>query len=317
VQVFVPVIIFAWDIEWQYSPILCAAIFMVAAWTDWLDGFLARKMGISTVFGAFLDPVADKVMVSACMHVHTHTQAHKNTHACIKPYTCTHMPNAHTHTNAHACIKPYTCTHMYTNTSKRTCARKQTCISCTRAFQVTTALILLTTSPPAPLAPKQMVLPVAIIICREITMSSLREWAAASGGGAHKVRLCFKSSLREWVAASGGGDTQGEAQFQNVGSVENAFGAPSCDCRVAVSLCTVMQCAAMQRTVMQLYHHAPSRSVPSCNVLPCNFRVIVSLCTVTKRTVMQRAVMQPSCNCVIMHCRKAYCHATYHHATVV
>ena len=131
------------------------------------------------------------------------------------------------------------------------------------------------------------------------------------------MRLCFKSSLREWVAASGGGDTQGEAQFQNVGSVENAFGAPSCDCRVAVSLCTVMQCAAMQRTVMQLYHHAPSRSVPSCNVLPCNFRVIVSLCTVTKRTVMQRAVMQPSCNCVIMHCRKAYCHATYHHATVM
>ena len=33
-----------------------------------------------------------------------------------------------------------------------------------------------------------MAIPVAIIICREITMSSLREWAAASGGGAHKVR---------------------------------------------------------------------------------------------------------------------------------
>jgi CDP-diacylglycerol--glycerol-3-phosphate 3-phosphatidyltransferase len=33
-----------------------------------------------------------------------------------------------------------------------------------------------------------LAIPVAIIICREITMSSLREWAAASGGGAHKVR---------------------------------------------------------------------------------------------------------------------------------
>lgn len=39
----------------------CASIFAGAAFTDWLDGYIARKQGIVTPFGAFLDPVADKV----------------------------------------------------------------------------------------------------------------------------------------------------------------------------------------------------------------------------------------------------------------
>lgn len=39
-------------------------IFCFAAATDWLDGFLARKMNIESPFGAFLDPVADKLMVA-------------------------------------------------------------------------------------------------------------------------------------------------------------------------------------------------------------------------------------------------------------
>ena len=38
-----------------------------------------------------------------------------------------------------------------------------------------------------PLATLELALPVTIVICREITMSALREWAAASGGGAHKA----------------------------------------------------------------------------------------------------------------------------------
>jgi len=44
-----------------------ATIFVVAALTDWLDGFLARKMGSSSEFGAFLDPVADKLMVATTL----------------------------------------------------------------------------------------------------------------------------------------------------------------------------------------------------------------------------------------------------------
>ncbi len=44
-----------------------AGVFALAAATDWLDGFLARTLKQSTPFGAFLDPVADKVMVAAAL----------------------------------------------------------------------------------------------------------------------------------------------------------------------------------------------------------------------------------------------------------
>mgnify|MGYP000039654151 CR=1 FL=1 len=42
-------------------------IFALAAITDWLDGFLARKWGQTSAFGAFLDPVADKLIVAAAL----------------------------------------------------------------------------------------------------------------------------------------------------------------------------------------------------------------------------------------------------------
>lgn len=44
-----------------------AIIFTAAAITDWLDGYLARRLGQTTAFGAFLDPVADKLMVAAAL----------------------------------------------------------------------------------------------------------------------------------------------------------------------------------------------------------------------------------------------------------
>lgn len=45
------------------------AVFVIAAITDWFDGFLARRWNQSTAFGAFLDPVADKLMVAGALLV--------------------------------------------------------------------------------------------------------------------------------------------------------------------------------------------------------------------------------------------------------
>ncbi|UCV16868.1 CDP-diacylglycerol--glycerol-3-phosphate 3-phosphatidyltransferase [Quatrionicoccus australiensis] len=44
-------------------------IFMAAAFTDWADGYLARRLNQTSAFGAFLDPVADKLMVAAALIV--------------------------------------------------------------------------------------------------------------------------------------------------------------------------------------------------------------------------------------------------------
>ena len=49
--------------------VTATALFIVAALTDWLDGYLARSLNQMSAFGAFLDPVADKLMVAAALVV--------------------------------------------------------------------------------------------------------------------------------------------------------------------------------------------------------------------------------------------------------
>jgi CDP-diacylglycerol--glycerol-3-phosphate 3-phosphatidyltransferase/cardiolipin synthase len=51
----------------HFKNVISTAVFAVAAITDWLDGYLARKLNQSSAFGAFLDPVADKLMVAAAL----------------------------------------------------------------------------------------------------------------------------------------------------------------------------------------------------------------------------------------------------------
>jgi cardiolipin synthase len=49
--------------------LISTSVFLLAAITDWLDGYLARKLDQGSAFGAFLDPVADKLMVAAALIV--------------------------------------------------------------------------------------------------------------------------------------------------------------------------------------------------------------------------------------------------------
>lgn len=53
----------------QFMNLIAASVFMLASATDWLDGYLARKLDQFSAFGEFLDPVADKLMVAAALIV--------------------------------------------------------------------------------------------------------------------------------------------------------------------------------------------------------------------------------------------------------
>ncbi len=52
---------------WEGRYMATASLFALAAFTDWLDGYLARRLNQTTPFGAFLDPVADKIIVSTAL----------------------------------------------------------------------------------------------------------------------------------------------------------------------------------------------------------------------------------------------------------
>ncbi len=61
----------SWATEQQQN-LIATVMFVVFAATDWLDGYLARKLNQTSAFGAFLDPVADKFLVCASLLVLVH-----------------------------------------------------------------------------------------------------------------------------------------------------------------------------------------------------------------------------------------------------
>lgn len=65
--VLIPVLVVMYFWPSAYREIIITATFVLAALTDWLDGFIARRMNAATPLGAFLDPVADKLIVSSAL----------------------------------------------------------------------------------------------------------------------------------------------------------------------------------------------------------------------------------------------------------
>jgi len=63
----VPVVVILLVFESQQNCFWAAFVFTAASITDWLDGYLARKWGVVTILGKFLDPLADKLIVMAAL----------------------------------------------------------------------------------------------------------------------------------------------------------------------------------------------------------------------------------------------------------
>lgn len=63
----IPVFIVLYMLQKDWSIFAASVLFALAAITDWLDGYLARRLDQTTPFGAFLDPVADKLIVVAAL----------------------------------------------------------------------------------------------------------------------------------------------------------------------------------------------------------------------------------------------------------
>lgn len=65
--VLIPVLVVVFYLPYHWTNLAAALIFAVGGITDWLDGWVARRYGMYSAFGAFLDPVADKLAVTVAL----------------------------------------------------------------------------------------------------------------------------------------------------------------------------------------------------------------------------------------------------------
>lgn len=63
----IPVLVVVFFLPYAWTHLAAALIFTLGALTDWLDGWVARRFGMYSAFGAFLDPVADKLAVAVAL----------------------------------------------------------------------------------------------------------------------------------------------------------------------------------------------------------------------------------------------------------
>ncbi len=63
----IPLVVVCYSLPSPWGRPAAAALFLLSSVTDWLDGYLARRLGQTTPFGRFLDPVADKLLVAAAL----------------------------------------------------------------------------------------------------------------------------------------------------------------------------------------------------------------------------------------------------------
>ena len=62
-----PVMVIVFYLPFRGANLTAAIVFVLAGVTDWLDGYLARRLNLTSAFGAFLDPVADKLMIAVTL----------------------------------------------------------------------------------------------------------------------------------------------------------------------------------------------------------------------------------------------------------
>jgi CDP-diacylglycerol--glycerol-3-phosphate 3-phosphatidyltransferase/cardiolipin synthase len=74
----IPVVLALFYVPIPYARQIATVLYAAACITDWFDGWLARRWGQTSKFGAFLDPVADKLLVAVCLVMLLHAETHAN-----------------------------------------------------------------------------------------------------------------------------------------------------------------------------------------------------------------------------------------------